>query len=269
MPEGWNEEEDGDWLAPMIPNPMCEEASGCGPWIRPDVPNPDYKGKWFAPLVENPEYKGPWSPRKIDNPDYFEDLSPANFNKIAGIGYELWSMTEDILFDNIYIGFDEQEAAQFAKETFDVKKPLEVALEEKDKPAPKADSSSSTLAGEPDMQAHPVAWAKFHARLFFDAVVKDPKEAVKSMPMHAAALSSALLAIFGFSAIIVGAILPAAASSDTVKDASAAAKKKTDEVTEDVKDKVEQLKAAAAAGDAKEKAGDLKKRATAGKTAVE
>lgn len=35
------------------------------------------------------------------NPDYFEDNEPANFNKIAGIGFELWSMTDDILFDNV------------------------------------------------------------------------------------------------------------------------------------------------------------------------
>ena len=35
------------------------------------------------------------------NPDYFEDLTPSDFNAIAGIGIELWSMTEDILFDNV------------------------------------------------------------------------------------------------------------------------------------------------------------------------
>lgn len=117
----WSDEEDGDWIAPAVPNPACESAAGCGPWTRPEIPNPAYKvrrvrclpsalltltgltvqGKWFAPLIDNPDYKGPWAPRKIANKDYYEDLTPSDFNKIAGIGFELWSMTDDILFDNV------------------------------------------------------------------------------------------------------------------------------------------------------------------------
>ena len=30
MPEVWDEEEDGDYEAPLVPNPACEEAPGCG-----------------------------------------------------------------------------------------------------------------------------------------------------------------------------------------------------------------------------------------------
>lgn len=82
-PEEWDDEEDGDWLAPTVSNPLCEAAPGCGEWTRPRIPNPDYKGKWFAPTIPNPDYKGPWSPRKIPNPNYFEDLQPANLNKIV------------------------------------------------------------------------------------------------------------------------------------------------------------------------------------------
>lgn len=120
-PEEWSDEDDGDWIPPMVANPACETASGCGPWTRPQIPNPNYKvscragvpaespfdqfcrsqGKWFPPLIDNPDYKGPWAPRKIANPDYYEDATPANFNKIGAIGFELWSMTEDILFDNV------------------------------------------------------------------------------------------------------------------------------------------------------------------------
>ena len=37
------DEEDGDWIAPMVPNPRCEEAAGCGPWTQPKIRNPDYK----------------------------------------------------------------------------------------------------------------------------------------------------------------------------------------------------------------------------------
>jgi hypothetical protein len=41
-----DDEEDGDWLAPTIPNPKCADVSGCGTWTRPMIKNPEYKGKW-------------------------------------------------------------------------------------------------------------------------------------------------------------------------------------------------------------------------------
>ena len=33
-PEEWDDEEDGEWIAPTIRNPKCEEAPGCGEWKR-------------------------------------------------------------------------------------------------------------------------------------------------------------------------------------------------------------------------------------------
>lgn len=57
QPEDWDEEEDGEWEAPQIPNPKCKEAPGCGEWKRPMKSNPDYKGKWTAPMIDNPDYK--------------------------------------------------------------------------------------------------------------------------------------------------------------------------------------------------------------------
>ena len=35
QPEDWDDEEDGDWEAPQVPNPKCKEAPGCGEWKRP------------------------------------------------------------------------------------------------------------------------------------------------------------------------------------------------------------------------------------------
>lgn len=64
-PEEWSDEDDGDWIAPSIPNPKCEDAAGCGAWKRPEIANPLYKGAWFAPLIDNPAYKGVWAPRQI------------------------------------------------------------------------------------------------------------------------------------------------------------------------------------------------------------
>ncbi|KAI3825743.1 hypothetical protein L1987_07348 [Smallanthus sonchifolius] len=110
-PEDWDDEEDGEWEAPKIENPKCESAPGCGEWRRPLKRNPAYKGKWHAPLIDNPAYKGIWKPREIPNPDYFE-LEKPDFEPIAAIGIEIWTMQDGILFDNILIASDEKTAAE-------------------------------------------------------------------------------------------------------------------------------------------------------------
>lgn len=33
-PEEWDDQEDGDWIAPTVPNPKCADAAGCGEWKR-------------------------------------------------------------------------------------------------------------------------------------------------------------------------------------------------------------------------------------------
>jgi calnexin len=79
-------------------------------------------------MVENPAYQGKWEPRKISNPDYFEDFDPfKSLNSFVAIGLELWSMTNEIYFDNFLITDDVEVAAQFAKDTWVVKKKLEDA----------------------------------------------------------------------------------------------------------------------------------------------
>jgi calnexin len=42
-PEEWDDEEDGDWVPDMVPNPTCEAVSGCGEWEAPTIRNPAYK----------------------------------------------------------------------------------------------------------------------------------------------------------------------------------------------------------------------------------
>lgn len=90
-PDDWDQEMDGDWEAPLIPNPKCSSLAGCGKWSAPLIDNPKYKGKWKAPLIANPAYKGKWVPRKIPNPDFYEDLNP--FKTMAPIdagNYYIW-----------------------------------------------------------------------------------------------------------------------------------------------------------------------------------
>lgn len=52
-----DEDMDGEWEAPQVPNPACEAAPGCGAWKRPMIDNPNYKGKWKSPMIDNPNYQ--------------------------------------------------------------------------------------------------------------------------------------------------------------------------------------------------------------------
>lgn len=89
QPENWDTEEDGEWEAPMIPNP-------------------EYKGEWKAKRISNPDYKGVWSPQKIANPDYVDDkeLYMMNGKDFGFIGFDLWQVKGGSRFDNIIIAVD-------------------------------------------------------------------------------------------------------------------------------------------------------------------
>ena len=104
--------------------------------------NPAYKGKWHAPLIENPAYKGIWKPRDIPNPDYFE-LKKPDFEPIAAIGIEIWTMQDGILFDNILISKDDKIAESYRETTW---KPKFTVEKEKQKEED-SEAGSSGLAG--------------------------------------------------------------------------------------------------------------------------
>merc|ERR1712186_169267 len=53
-PDDWDDEEDGEWEAPMKDN----EA---------------YKGEWTVKRISNPAYKGFWEAKKIANPEFVDD----------------------------------------------------------------------------------------------------------------------------------------------------------------------------------------------------
>ncbi|UKZ55024.1 hypothetical protein TrVGV298_008840 [Trichoderma virens] len=225
-PEDWDDEEDGDWVPPTVPNPKCDDVSGCGPWSKPMIKNPDYKGKWSAPFIDNPAYKGVWAPRKIKNPDYYEDKTPANFEPIGAIGFEIWTMTNDILFDNIYIGHSVEDAEKLANETFFVKHPVEKALAEAEEPKiDETPKSPSDLKFFDD----PVLFAKEKLDLFLTIAQKDPVEAIKFVPEVPAAAAALLVTLIAIISGLVGLgsspatpKKPAATSKDKAKDKSEA-----------------------------------------------
>ena len=241
-PEDWDDEEDGDWTPPTVPNSKCEEASGCGKWEPPMIKNPDYKGKWTAPYIDNPAYKGIWKPRKIANPDYFEDKTPANFEPMGAvsslekslipqltfiqIGFEIWTMQSDILFDNVYIGHSIEDAQKLKAETWDIKRPIEDAEEEATKPKePEKPKSPMDLKFMDD----PVTYIKEKVDLFITIAKRDPIEAIKFVPEVAGGAGVLLVTVI---AILVGTFTAGGSKVPAAKDAAKKAAEKAAEAKE-------------------------------------
>merc|ERR1712087_601435 len=95
-PEDWDDEEDGEWEAPM-------------------KDNPEFKGEWIAKRISNPAYKGFWEAKKIANPEYEDDDSIYKYSDFGFIGFDLWQVKGGTIFDNIIITDDAAEADSFTK----------------------------------------------------------------------------------------------------------------------------------------------------------
>ncbi|KAF9283117.1 hypothetical protein BGZ68_005541 [Mortierella alpina] len=217
-PEDWDDEEDGDWIAPSVPNPKCA-SNGCGKWVRPFISNPAYKGKWSAPFIDNPEYKGIWAARKIPNPEFFEDLHPSNFDRIGAVGFEIWTMQKDILFDNIYVGHSVEDAETLAAESWETKHASEKKQEELANPAPKNTEDSSS----PVFKEDPLGFIIYHLRDFYELAREDPMHAMNSRPLVVALLAGFVGISFGLFLILLG--LMSAANPEVTASQTAKAKK--------------------------------------------
>ncbi|KAF9581345.1 hypothetical protein BGW38_001682 [Lunasporangiospora selenospora] len=227
-PEDWDDEEDGDWIPVSVPNSKCQNVSGCGKWVRPTISNPAYKGKWTAPLIDNPVYKGVWAPRKIANPDFFEDLAPSNFDKIGAVGFEIWTMQNDILFDNIYIGHSTEDAEKLAEESWKIKFDAEKKQEEKARP------EAPEVKAEKSFKEDPIGVSIRELKEFIEIAREDPMLAMNSRPIVVSVLAGVVGVSFGLFLIILGLMSGASAESNNVGKA-----KKTDAVTADDKEEKE------------------------------
>lgn len=127
-PADWDNEMDGDWEPPMIDNPACKGISGCGTWKKPLIPNPLYKGKWVRPRISNPAYRGVWSPRLIENPSYFEPKPFEGLAPITAVGIEMWTMSSNIIFDNVLICESNDLANEVARQTYNVRRDEDARL---------------------------------------------------------------------------------------------------------------------------------------------
>jgi calreticulin len=95
-PDDWDDEEDGDWEAPM-------------------KDNPEFKGEWYGKRISNPAYKGFWEAKKIANPEYVEDDAVYKYDDFGFLGFDLWQVKGGSIFDNVIICDDVAEADAFAK----------------------------------------------------------------------------------------------------------------------------------------------------------
>uniref|UniRef100_V9KA51 Calreticulin n=1 Tax=Callorhinchus milii TaxID=7868 RepID=V9KA51_CALMI len=110
-PEDWDEEMDGEWEPPMIPNP-------------------EYKGEWQPKQIDNPNYKGVWVHPEIDNPAYVADMNIYSFKSIGVLGLDLWQVKSGTIFDNFLITDDEKYAETFGSETWGQTKEPEQKMKE-------------------------------------------------------------------------------------------------------------------------------------------
>merc|ERR1711998_682930 len=95
-PDDWDDEEDGEWEAPM-------------------KDNAEYKGEWNAKRISNPAYKGFWEQKKIANPEYKDDDNLYKYADFGFLGFDLWQVKGGTIFDNVILTDDKAEADEFAK----------------------------------------------------------------------------------------------------------------------------------------------------------
>merc|ERR1712190_436004 len=127
-PDDWDDEEDGEWEAPM-------------------KDNPEYKGEWAVKRISNPAYKGFWEAKKIANPEYEDDDSVYKYADFGFIGFDLWQVKGGTIFDNVIVCDDVAEADAFAKKW---KELSEVEKEEKKKEEDTAKDAEKKKEDEAD-----------------------------------------------------------------------------------------------------------------------
>merc|ERR1712032_1622646 len=122
-PDDWDDEEDGEWEAPMKDNPA-------------------YKGDWSVKRISNPAYKGFWEAKKIANPEYVDDDKIYSYADFGFLGFDLWQVKGGTIFDNIILCDDVAEADEFAKK-WKALNEVETAKKKEEDDAKKAESADA------------------------------------------------------------------------------------------------------------------------------
>merc|ERR1719356_805698 len=82
---------------------------------KPDDWDDEEDGDWEAPMKDNPAFKGEWSAKRISNPEYEDDDSVYKYDDFGFLGFDLWQVKGGTIFDNVIICDDVAEADAFAK----------------------------------------------------------------------------------------------------------------------------------------------------------
>jgi len=112
-------------------------------------------------------------------------------------------MTEDILFDNIYVGHSADDAKALAAESFDIKKPLEEEKEKAATPEPEAEDKTDSPV---NWTSDPVGFVRQKVFVFIELARVDPVLAAKTQPETAGALILALVTVIGMLGSVLGVI---------------------------------------------------------------
>merc|ERR1711979_106346 len=129
-PDDWDDEEDGEWEAPM-------------------KDNPEYKGDWYGKRISNPAYKGVWEAKKIANPEYEDDDSVYKYSDFGFLGFDLWQVKGGTIFDNVIITDDVAEADTFAKKWKELSE-VENAKKKEEDDSKKTESASDDKDDDED-----------------------------------------------------------------------------------------------------------------------
>jgi calreticulin len=130
MPDDWDEEEDGEYEPPSIPNP-------------------DYMGEWKPKMIENPDYNGEWEHPVIPNPDFKED--PELYQRCKDcthIGFELWQVKSGTIFDDILVTDSWAEAQEIAEKDWVSKAAAEKVMYDAAEAEKKAAADAAAAAAE-------------------------------------------------------------------------------------------------------------------------
>lgn len=145
-------------------------------------------------------------------------------------------MQNDILFNNIYLGHSVEDAKKLKSETFDVKRPVEEALEKVQNEKQESAGASRWSSFRED----PVGFIRKQIDLFVSLAKVDIWEALRLAPEVPATVVSLLLTTIG---VVLLSVLsknnaPAPASAAGAKKSAGGAKKeeKKDESKEEKKD---------------------------------
>lgn len=108
-------------------------------------------------------------------------------------------MTENILFDNIYVGHSVEDAKKFQAETYDLKHTLEETTKNSDD---KVEEDEETK----DFKEDPMSFIRQKIFAFIDLAKVDPVLAFKSQPETGGALAVAFVTALGMLLSLVGVI---------------------------------------------------------------